>query len=68
MIKKNRTSCCGAVETNPTSFHGDTGLIAGLDQWDKGSGVALSCGVGRRRGSDPELLWQWCRSAAVALI
>ena len=33
-----------------------------------GSGVAVSCGVGRRRGSDPALLWLWCRPAAVALI
>ena len=37
-------------------------------QWIKGSGVALSCGVGHRRGSDPVLLWLWCRPAAVALI
>ena len=28
----------------------------------------LSCGVGHRRGSDPTLLWLWCRLAAVALI
>ena len=28
----------------------------------------MSCGVGRRRGSDPKLLWLWCRPAAVALI
>ena len=28
----------------------------------------MSCGVGRRYGSDPALLWLWCRSAAVALI
>ena len=26
----------------------------------------MSCGVGRRLGSDPSLLWQWCRPAAVA--
>ena len=30
-----------------------------------GSGVALSCGVGHRRGSDPMLLWLWYRRAAV---
>ena len=23
----------------------------------------MSCGVGRRRGSDPALLWLWCRLA-----
>ena len=33
-----------------------------------GSGVAVSCGVGRRCGWDPTLLWPWHRSAGVALI
>ena len=28
----------------------------------------MSCGVGRRRSLDPELLWLWCRPAATALI
>jgi len=28
----------------------------------------VSCGVGRRRGSDPALLWLWCRLAATAPI
>ena len=28
----------------------------------------MSCGVGHRHGSDPALLWLWCRPAAVALI
>ena len=48
---------------NPTSIHGDVGSIPGLIQWIKGSGVAVSCGVGC---SDPELLWLWCRVAAAA--
>ena len=26
----------------------------------------MSCGVGQRRGLDPELLWLWCRLAARA--
>ena len=26
----------------------------------------MSCGIGRRRGSDPALLWLWCRPAASA--
>ena len=30
--------------------------------------VAVSCGVGRRRGSDPMLLWLWRRPVAIALI
>ena len=33
-----------------------------------GSGIAVSCGVGHRRCSDPVLLWLWCRPAAVAPI
>ena len=28
----------------------------------------MSCGVGRRHGSDPALLWLWCRPAATAAI
>ena len=28
----------------------------------------MSCGVGCRRGSDPALLWLWCRLVARALI
>ena len=28
----------------------------------------MSCGVGHRHGSDPLMLWLWCRAAAVALI
>ena len=30
--------------------------------------IAMSCGVGRRCDSDPELLWLWHRPAAVAPI
>ena len=28
----------------------------------------MGCGVGRRCGSDPALLWLWCRPVAAALI
>jgi len=35
---------------------------------DQRSGVAMSCGVGRRSGSDPVLLWRWRRPPAVAPI
>ena len=31
-----------------------------------GSGIAVSCDTSRRHGSDPELLWLWCRPAATA--
>ena len=34
----------------------------------KGSGIAVSCGVGHRRGSDLVLLWLRCRPAAAAPI
>ena len=32
----------------------------------QGSGVAESCGVGHRGGSDLTLLWLWCRPVATA--
>ena len=43
-----------------------------FDPWPcsvgRGSGVAVSCGVGRRCGLDPTLLWLWCRLEATAPI
>ena len=39
--------------TNPTKNHEVAGSVPGLVQWVKGSGIAVSCGVGCRRGSDP---------------
>ena len=48
-----------------TSIHEDKASIPGLAQ---GSGVAMSCDVGRGCSSDPVLLWLQHRLAAVALI
>ena len=54
--------------TNPTRNHEISGSIPALAQWVKGSGIAVSCGVGCRRGSDPTLLWLWRRPVATAPI
>ena len=43
-------------------------LLALLSGLGSGSGVAVSCSVGCKHGSDLALLWLWCRPAAVALI
>ena len=50
---------------NPTKNHEVAGSIPGLAQL---TGVALSCGVGCRRGLDPALLWLWLRLVATAPI
>ena len=51
------SSHCGSAETNLTSIHEDPSLIPGLAQWVKESGIVVSCGVGRRCGSDLARLW-----------
>ena len=37
---------------NPTSITEDSSSIPGIAWWVKGSGVAVSCGVGHKHGSD----------------
>ena len=54
--------------TNPTRNHEVAGSIPALAQWVKVPAFAVSCGVGHRRGSDPALLWLWCRPEATAPI
>ena len=53
---------------NMTSIYEDVCSIPGLSHWVKDLVFAVSCGVGQRCGSDPVLLWLWCKPAAVALI
>ena len=54
--------------TNLPRIYEDAGLIPGLDQWVKGSSIAVSWGVGQRCCLDPALLWLWHRPAAAAPI
>ena len=62
------SSRCGTIEMNPTRNHEVVGLIPGLAQWVKGSGLAPSRPVVCRCVSDLALLGLWCRPAAVAPI
>ena len=54
--------------TNPTRNHEVAGSVPALAQLGKRSGVAISCGVGCRRSSDPALLWLWRRPVATSPI
>ena len=51
---------------NLTGNHEDVGSIPWPCSVRSGSGIAVSCGGGRRRGSNLVLLWLWRRLAAAA--
>ena len=54
--------------TNPTRNDEVAGSVPALAQWVNDPAVAVNCGVGCRRGSDPVLLWLWRRPVATAPI
>ena len=64
--RSSESSCCGAVETNPTGIHEDVDPIPALTQWVGDLVLPWAMNVGHRCGLDLALLW--CRLAAVAPI
>ena len=49
------------------SIHQDAGSIPGLTLWVKGPGIAESCGIGHRHGSDLALAWELLYATHTAL-
>ena len=60
---KGGSFCRGAAETTLTSIHEDVGSLASHRY-----GIAVSCGVSHRCGSDPLLLWPRRWPAAITPI
>ena len=53
---------------NSTRNHEAVGSIPGLARWVGGPVLLVTCGAGRRHGSDLALLWLWLRPGATAPI
>ena len=69
--KKKRWSCShGSEVMNPTGILEEVGSIPVLTQWVMDPVLQeLWCrSQARRRSSDPEVLWLWCKPVAAALI
>ena len=69
-----KSSPCGSAERNPSSIHEDVGLIPGPAQWVKGSGIAMSLGIGlwlrlwpAGGAQIPPLAWELPYATGVAL-
>ena len=54
-----RSSYHGSAVNETDQHPWGMGSIPGLAQWVTDHSNAVSCGVGRRCGSDPVLLWLW---------
>ena len=68
MTPSHKNLNSGSMVMNPTSIHEDMDSIPGRAQWAKGSGIAMSSGIGHRCSSDLVLMWLWHRLSAAALI
>ena len=64
----SESSLRGSVVNEPNEDPWECRFDPGLAHWVKESNIAMSCGVGHRRGLDPTLLWLWCRPTAPAPI
>ena len=68
LINKNKIEVPVVVQQKQIQLIAMGGFYPWPCSVGQGSGVAMSCGVGQRGGSDLALLWLRCRPAAVALI
>ena len=67
--KQSGSSHCGSVKTTQLVFmRMQVWSLISLSGWGIRYCRELWCSLVRRLGSNPQLLWLWCRPAAVALI